>query len=182
MVTILEAASQMRLSARARATLQPTMAPRPAVQALLDANRPADALGLLARLLPHRYAVAWACQCGRKEVLGECDRAGVALAEAWVRDPGEAQRAAALAFAMERRFQTIGAWTAAAAGWAGGNLNPLDERPTPPPEHLTAIAAASAVTGMAALEAGQFHERCAAFVRDALGLLSVPESVEGDAR
>jgi hypothetical protein len=179
MIAILDAACQMRLSAVARATLQPTMTPRSAVQALLDASRPADALSLLARLLPRRYAVAWACQCGRKEALGEHDRAGLALAEAWVRDPGEAQRAAALTFARTHRYQTIGAWTAAAAGWSGGNLNPDCEKPTPPPEHLSAIAASSAVTYMAALVASQFDARRAAFVRDAMGLLSVPDSIDG---
>jgi hypothetical protein len=182
MIAILDAASQMRLSAQARAILQPSMTPRSAVQELLDAERPADALGLLARLLPRRYAVAWACQCGRGEALGEHDRAGVALAEAWVRDTGEAQRAAALAFAKQHRYQTIGAWTAAAAGWSGGNLNPDCDKPTPPPEHLSAIAATSAVTYLAALVASQFQARCAGFVRDALGLLSVPASLDGEGR
>ncbi|MFP3184984.1 MAG: hypothetical protein RXR20_06245 [Paraburkholderia sp.] len=179
MIAILDAAREMRLSAPAQATLQPTMAARSAVQALLDANLAGDALGLLARLLPHRYAVAWVCQCGRREVLGEHDRTGLALAQAWVRDPGEAQRAAALAFAKTHRYRTIGAWAAAAAGWSGGNLNPHYEEPTPPPEHLTAIAATSAVTYMAALAAAEFHGRRASFVRGALNLLSVQGSLDG---
>jgi hypothetical protein len=182
MIAILDAARQMRLSAQAQATLLPTMTPRSAVQALLDANRPADALSLLARLLPRRYAVAWACQCARREALGEHDRAGLALAEAWVRDTGEAQRAAALAFAVKHRYRTIGAWTAAAAGWSGGNLNPDCDKPTPPPAHLTAIAATSAVSYMAALAASQFQARCAAFVRDALDLLGAPDSIDGGVR
>jgi len=179
---ILEAARQMRISERAQAYLQPSMASRPAVQALLDAGYVADALSLLGRLLPLRYAVAWACQCGRRQTLGEHDRAGLALAEAWVRDPVEAQRAAALTFAKTHRYKTIGAWTAAAAGWSGGNLNPDHEQPTPPPEHLTAIAAMAAVTYMAALIPAQFDARRAAFVRDALSLLSVPEGIDGGSR
>lgn len=179
MVAILDAARQMRLSAQAQATLRPTMAPRPAVQALLDTGRSADALSLLARLLPRRYAVAWACQCGGQQALGEHDRAGVALAEAWLRDPVESQRAAALAFANAHRYRTIGAWTAAAAGWSGGNLNPDYEQPTPPPAHLTAIAASAAVTYMAALVAAQFDARRIAFVRDALNLLSIPDGIDG---
>jgi hypothetical protein len=176
---ILEAADQMRLSARAQACLRPSMAARAAVQALLDAGYCADALSLLGRLLPHRYAVAWACQCGRRQTLDEHDRAGLALAEAWVRDPVEAQRAAALAFAKAHRYQTIGAWTAAAAGWSGGNLNPDHERPTPPPQHLSAIAATAAVNYMAALVPAQFDARRTAFAHDALGLLDVPEGIDG---
>ncbi|MGF6936698.1 hypothetical protein OKW41_005860 [Paraburkholderia sp. UCT70] len=177
--SIFEAARQMRLSTRAQACLRPSMAARSAVQTLLDAGHSADALSLLGRLLPRRYAVAWACQCCRRQTLDEHDRAGLELAEAWVRDPREAQRAAALAFAKTHRYQTIGAWTAAAAGWSGGNLNPEHERPTPPPEHLTAIAATAAVNYMAALVPARFDARRAAFVRDALGLLSVPEGIDG---
>jgi hypothetical protein len=177
-----EAARQMRLSARAQACLRPSMQARAAVQALLDAGYCADAMSLLSRLLPRRYAVAWACQCGRSQPLDEHDRAGLALAEAWVREPEEAQRAAALAFAKTHRYRTIGAWTAAAAGWTGGNLNPDHERPTSPPEHLSAIAATAAVTYMAARVPAQFDARRAAFVRDALSLLSGPEGIDGGTR
>jgi len=173
MIAIFDAAREMRLSEPALATLLPTMPPRLAVQTLLDAHRPADALGLLARLLPRRYSVGWACQCSRMEVLGEHDHVGVSLAEAWVRDPGEAQQAAALAFAKAHRFKTIGAWTAAAAGWSSGNLNPKHAQPTPPPEYLTAIAASSAVTYVAARVPSQFDARRGTFVRDAMKLLGV---------
>lgn len=179
MIAIIDAAEEMRISEPALASLQPTMPPRSAVQALLDDGLTVDALSLLARLLPRRYAVAWVCQCGNRQALGEHDRAGLALAEAWVRDPGEAHRAAAAAFANTHRYKTIGAWAAAAAGWSGGNLNPRDERPTPPPEHLTAIAATAAVTYMAALVPAQLDARRTAFVRDALGLLGKPDGIEG---
>jgi hypothetical protein len=171
MTAILEAASQMQLSAGARQRLRSDMAPREAVEALLDAQLASDAVSLFARLLPRRYAVAWACQCGRDQTLDAHDRAGIALAQAWVREPSEANRAGAAAFAKTHRYRTIGAWTAAAAGWSGGNLNPLHAQPTPPPEHLTAIAAMAAVNYMSALVAGQFAARRAAFVRDALNLL-----------
>jgi hypothetical protein len=179
MSAILDAARQMRLSAPAYARLQPALAPQAAVQTLLDAGLTADALSLLARLLPRRYAVAWVCQCGSRQTLGEHDRAGLALAETWLRDPCEPHREAAAAFASAQRFRTIGAWAAAAAGWTGGNLNPRHEQPTPPPEHLTAIAAMAAVSYMAALIPAQLDARRGAFVRDALGLLGVPSGIDG---
>jgi hypothetical protein len=179
MSTILDAARSMRLSAQATARLQPTMAPHTAVRTLLDHGLSADALSLLARLLPRRYAVAWVCQCGSRQTLGEHDRAGLALAEAWLRDPREAHRAAAAAFAKAHRYQTIGAWAAASAGWSGGNLNPRHEQPTPPPEHLTALAAMAAVTYLAALVPAQLDVRRTAFVRDALGLLGIPNGSDG---
>ncbi|CAB3751138.1 DUF6931 family protein [Paraburkholderia humisilvae] len=174
MTPVLEAARQMRVSVRAQQHLRSEMEPRAAVQALLDADLAADALSLLARLLPRRYAVAWVCQCARQQALDEHDRAGIALAQAWVREPSEPNRADAAAFAKTHRYQTIGAWTAAAAGWTGGNLNPQHTQPTPAPEHLTALAAMAAITYMAALIADQFAARRAGFVRDALGLLGIP--------
>ncbi|CAM2157008.1 Secreted protein [Pararobbsia alpina] len=179
MSLILDAAMQMRLSAQALAALVPAMSPRAAVQALLDAGLPGDALGLLARLLPHRYAVAWVCQCCRREVLDALDRAGLELAEAWVREPNEARRREALAFASAHRYRSIGAWVAACAGWTGGNLNPRDERPTPVPPHLSAIAAMAALSYLAARVAAQFDARRRGFVADAIGLLDGPERIDG---
>jgi hypothetical protein len=179
MIAILDAARQMRLSEEAIGCVRPVASARAAVQALLDGGYQADALRLLARLLPRRYAVAWACQCGRRQPLNEHDLAGLALAEAWLREPAESQQGAALAFAKAHRYQTIGAWTAAAAGWSGGNLNPDHERPTPPPAHLSAIAASAAVAYMAALEPARFDARRTEFVRDALNLLSIPDGIDG---
>ncbi|MFM0501524.1 DUF6931 family protein [Paraburkholderia caffeinilytica] len=179
MSTILEAATQMRLSAQAVARLRPAMDAHTAVQTVLEDGLTADALSLLARLLPRRYAVAWVCQCGSQQTLGEHDRAGLALAQAWVLDPGEAHRESAASFADAHRYRTIGAWAAAAAGWTGGNLNPRYERPTPPPEHLTAIAAMAALTYMAALLPAQLDTRCTAFIRDAMGLLGTRISIDG---
>jgi hypothetical protein len=112
MSKIQDGARQMRLSASAIARLQPAMSSQGAVQTLLDDGLTADALSLLARLLPRRYAVAWVCQCGSQQTLGEHDRAGLVLAEAWVRD---AHRESAASFANAHRYRTIGAWAAAAA-------------------------------------------------------------------
>jgi uncharacterized protein DUF6931 len=180
MTSILDAAGQMQLSARAQRALQPGMEPRAAVQVLLDAGLAPDALALLARLLPRRYAVAWVCQCAGQQALGEHDRTGVALAQAWVREPSEQHRADAAEFAKTHRYKTIGAWTAAAAGWSGGNLNPRHAQPTPPPEHLTALAAMAAISYLSALVADQFALRRAGFVRDALGLLGTPKDIDGE--
>lgn len=171
MTAIFEAAVQMRLSPQAFATLAPAMTARDAVQALLDARLTADAMSLLARLLPHRYVVAWVCQCARREILDARDRAGLDLAEAWLREPDASRRTAALAFANTHRLQTVGAWIAACAGWSGGDLNPRADRPTPVPAHLSAIAAMAALSYLAARVAPEFDPRRRAFVVEALGLL-----------
>jgi len=155
--------------------------PRAAVEALLDAGLAEDALALVARLLPRRYAVAWLCQCARHEALGETDRAGLALAERWVRDGDDAPRRAALAFAKAQRFGGCGAWAAAAAGWSGGDLAaPGSDKPAPPGPAMTARAVALALTHLAAHVREQFVARRVAFVRSALNLLGTPNGIDGE--
>ena len=172
MSPVIHAAEQMELDAPARAALQSQMSPSQAVQALLAAGRTQDALKLLARLLPKRYAVAWACQCARDLPLAMEDKAGAALAEQWVREPDEPHRRAAFEFANAGGYRSIGAWLAAAAGWSGGSLAPAtQETPVPPAEHLTACAVVAAINLMAALAPEQFEQRRGQFIARATGLL-----------
>jgi hypothetical protein len=172
MSPVVQAAEQMELAEAARARLEPRMNPLQAVQALLDGEETQDALKLLARLLPKRYAVAWACQCARDLPLPLEDKAGAALAEQWVRDPDEPQRRAAFEFANAGGYRTIGTWLAAAAGWSGGSLAPASqETPVPPAEHLTACAVVAAINLMAGLEPGRFEQRRTEFMARAMSLL-----------
>ncbi|KRE88298.1 hypothetical protein ASG87_06690 [Frateuria sp. Soil773] len=172
MSAIIQAAVQMELSEPAGARLRPDMTAQAAVQALVEAGQVQDALKLLARLLPKRYAVAWLCQCARDQPLSREDRAGAALAEAWVREPNESNRRAAYEFANAGAYRSLGAWLAAAAGWSGGSLAPAaQETPVPPAEHLTARATVAAANLMAALVTEQFEARRAAFVARAMDLL-----------
>ncbi|GAA0264126.1 hypothetical protein GCM10009126_32300 [Rhodanobacter caeni] len=163
----------MELSGESSARLRPDMAPLAAVQLLLDAGEVPEALKLLARLLPKRYAVAWLCQCARDQPLAVEDRAGAVLAEAWVRDPDEDNRRAALDFASAGEYRSLGAWIAASAGWSGGSLAPAtQEVAVPPADHLTARAVVAAINLMAALEPAQFEQRRAGFIERAMVLLN----------
>ena len=181
MSVVTQASIQMGLSATASAKLTPEMAPQAAVQALLDAGDTPDALKLLARLLPKRYAVAWLCQCARDQPLGLEDKAGASLAEKWVREPNEDNRRAAFEFANAGGYKSLGAWLAAAAGWSGGSLAPASqEKPVPPPEHLTARASVAAINLMAALVTEQFEVRRSVFIERAMSLLQQAGSSAGD--
>lgn len=172
MSMIKQAAAQMELEQEVCACLDDGMRPREAVQALLDKGATGEALKLLARLLPKRYAVAWVCQCTRGQNLSMEDRAGVSLAEKWVRDPGEDNRRAAFEFANAGGYESLGAWIAATAGWAGGSLAPAkQETPVPPPEHLTACAAAAAINLLAVLVPEQAAGRRVDFIQRAMDLL-----------
>ena len=172
MSPVAQAAEQMELAAPARARLESRMNPHQAVQALLAGGDTQDALKLLARLLPKRYAVAWACQCARDLLLPIEDKAGAALAEQWVREPEETHRRAAFEFANAGGYRTIGAWLAASAGWSGGSLAPASQQtPVPPEEHLTACAVVAAVNLMAGLEPERFEQRRGEFMARAMSLL-----------
>ncbi len=167
-----DACLQMGIEPAARALLPPGAVPQDAVRRLLDGGQVQPALQLLAALLPKRYVVAWLCQCARGEALSDDDRAGAALAEQWVRDPGEHHRRIAYEFATADGYQTLGGWIAAAAGWSGGSLAPAgQDTPVPPPALLTARAATAAINLLAAIEPDRFDQRRAAFAGRALSLL-----------
>ena len=173
MSSVMQASVQMELSEPASALLTPDMTAQAAVQALVAAGQVQDALKLLARMLPKRYAVAWLCQCARDQVLDPEDKAGASLAEKWVREPNESNRRAAFEFANAGGYKSAGAWVAAAAGWSGGSLAPASqETPVPPADHLTACAVVAAINMLAALVTEKFESRRAAFIEPAMNLLN----------
>lgn len=173
MSAVIQASKEMELSAPASARLHAQMTPQAAVQDLLDAGHAQDALKLIARLLPKRYAVAWLCQCAKDQPLTPEDRMGASLAELWVREPKESNRRAAFEFAHAGGYESLGTWIAATAGWSGGSLAPAaQETPVPPAEHLTASATVAAINLVAALDEANFKARRAAFITRAMTLLS----------
>jgi len=89
---------------------------------LARANR-FDAVVYAAYLLPRREAVWWGCQCVRA-IGGDKADAALLAAEAWVRDPEEATRRAALDIAASGDTQVASTWLAMAAGHSGGSVAP----------------------------------------------------------
>ena len=143
---------------------------------LLERGLLTDALVLVARVLPKRYVVAWACECFKSLLPGRAqansvDRAGLALAQQWLTDPAEENRRAALEFAAAGEFATPGAWLAASAGWNGGSLLPRGYDPIPPPDHLPAEAAVAALR-LAASQGPDYAGLVNAFVLRALQIFA----------
>ena len=70
---------------------------------LLASSTPEDAVSFAAYLLGRREAVWWACACHR--LLGQPsnrdDEKGLLMAEAWVREPEEHRRRAALTLGLD---------------------------------------------------------------------------------
>ena len=134
-------------SARDDITAAPADAPPlDFLRALARSATPEDALSFSAYLLPRREAVWWACQCVQGLSPGvSAGEPAFAAAAAWVRDPEEDRRRAALAAGQTADPNRAGTWLALAAGWSGGSLTPDGMEPVAPPAHLTAKAVRAAV-------------------------------------
>jgi len=126
---------------------------------LADSKRPFDALVFGAYLLPRREAVWWACQCVRA-ISGEAPPdAALKAAEAWVRDPEEATRRAALELGNAGDKARASTWLARGAGWSGGSISPVDPPPliaTQPGIALRPVNAAPHMTAKALIAALDF--------------------------
>ena len=169
----LELIERAGVSDEAVARLESEANPRRNVEALLAAGLPADAIRVIAQALPKNYAVAWACSC-LKRVLDpdspadEEERDAIRTVEAWLADPSEKNRQAALDFAERRGFATAGCWLAAAAGWSGGSLAPKGYTEIPPPDAVTGHAVHGALQLAAARRGAEMQLLLCDFIDEAL--------------
>lgn len=108
---------------------------------------PEDAITLMAHALRPQQAVWWAHQClaALPDLLDDADRAGLALAAAWVAEPDDAHRYAALEAGQAASPRGPGTWLAIATGWSGGSMAPPDQPGIPAPAFLLGRALATAV-------------------------------------
>jgi uncharacterized protein DUF6931 len=145
-------------------------------RALADGPTPEDAIGFCAYLLPRREAVWWACQCLRSlsPTLTPAEASFIEAAEAWVREPEDHRRRAALNVGLAGNRNGAATWVALAAGWSGGTMM-AGENAVPCPPHLTAKAVRVAVlTGLARISAGDRAGRIRACLEGAVRLLAGP--------
>ncbi len=135
-----------------------------------------DAVRILLRVLPKRYALAWTCECFKRDAerapLPPADAACLGAAEHWVADGGDAARQAAMEHAEAGKFDTAGAWLAAAAAFSGGSLAPPGYAVVPPKEFLTADACFAALCLLATREPRQFGPRLSNWLERALGVFA----------
>lgn len=140
---------------------------------LVESEIPEESLMFCAYLLPRRMAVWWGHEClmNIEPVLDDNDRFMLQLAAAWVANPREDERYAALDAAMDSSAKTAGVWLALGAGWAGGSMSGADLPPVPPPPYLTARAVNGAIlSGLARGPLEARKETMDRFVRMAMRL------------
>jgi hypothetical protein len=144
-----DVAKSVRLSDAALKLLTPAFTPRQFFDALAVVPALADdAIRFLATALPKREAVWWGVLCVKDALPKPADPVAakaVASAEAWAKDPSEANRRAAESAANAAGYGTAAGSLAAAAFWSGGSLNPPHLPVVAPKPELTGVAVAGAV-------------------------------------
>jgi hypothetical protein len=117
------------------------------LKGLVSQGKLDDAVTFCAYLLPRREAVWWACGCVRG-FIGEIPKsqaAALLAAEAWVYEPDEEHRLAALEIANQRDSNDPMTWLAFGAGWSAGSLVARPGVSAPVPPYMTARCAMIAV-------------------------------------
>jgi hypothetical protein len=123
------------------------LTPRQYLDRLVQGHLHADAIRFLAYTLPKREAVWWACLCVDR-ILGPGPpplAAALAVARAWVIEPSDDNRRAALPAAEAAEVGTPAGCAAAAAYFSGGSLARPELPAVAPGEHITAHLVASAL-------------------------------------
>lgn len=121
-----------------------TEAPLAFLRGLVKSGQNKDAIGFCAFLMPRRETVWWALQSvQRMQPPGAPPDPALKAAEAWVRDPTDETRRAALALGDSGDHASPGTWVALAAGYSGGSM--VATHPLPCPPDLTAKTARIAV-------------------------------------
>jgi hypothetical protein len=145
-----ELAAKADLSPAARALARPGQSAGEFLQALEKNKLPLDAMKGLSHGLSERQAVLMACLSALKvaEKLNPEEVVALRAAEAWVKNPTEATKAAAAAAAAKTDFRGPGGWAAQAAAWSKGSAPAAPNPPAAPP------LAPAAVGGAVLLAAG----------------------------
>lgn len=140
--------ADIELDAAALGLLNPEVKPAFFLRCLIEKALHLDAVRFLARALPKREAIWWACLCARA-VLGENPDPSVLkaleAAERWVYQPSEENRRLAFATAQATQFDHPASWAAMAAFWSGGSMAPPEVPAVPPADNLAGKAVAGAV-------------------------------------
>jgi hypothetical protein len=115
-------------------------------RALSSDGKLSDAVAFCAYLLPRREAVWWAC-ASAKALAADVARdgaAGLLAAEAWVYQPDDHHRQAALEIGTNGDNNNPATWLALAAGWSGG-FQVLGTQQVPTQPYMTARAVRIAI-------------------------------------
>ncbi len=138
-----------------------------------------DAFLLLARTLPKQYALIWATQCVDQSLttaLAPEDKQCAELVRRWLKGPDEKIRRAAAEAAETAEYEGPWAWLAAAVGFSGGSLAPEGLPVVPPADHLTAVAVAASLMGLAMKDPETSADLGKQMINRGLAMVAIPGS------
>jgi hypothetical protein len=144
-----------------------------------------DSVTLLAHALPQREAIWWAARvCDDylsvvdiDEAQGDAERAVLALARDWVREPKEEIRLAVHTSAVQLANRLPSHWAGMSVFWATGNITPDTGVSTPPPPYLYARGVSAAIDLAASLA---IQDREALYARAIARGLDVASGGDGE--
>jgi len=147
-MTAAELSSGLLLAEGSRLLLDDQATPMEFVETLVSAQSYQDAVSVLARALPVRERVWWACLCARNcPEFGSnaANDAAVLAAEKWVADDSESNRYQAFDASQLVRPGAAANCAAMAAFMCGPSMAPARQKKIPPPPGLDAQLASGAV-------------------------------------
>ncbi len=159
-------AAKSNAAPASQALVKPGMSSSEYIHALEENKQSVDAVKALAHGMPEKDSVCWACHSSQQvaDKLNPQEKAAAQAAQAWVKNPTEANQAAAAAAASKTDFKGPGGWAAQAAAWA---KTPA-QTPTAP--------TAGSVAGMAPAAAGSLAGKVPA-AGNVAGMASTASSV-----
>lgn len=143
-----ELAERSELDDPAAAVATAGMRPEEFVARLREEGMQAEAIAVMARALPVREAIGWACLCDRATPVEDDDGRHEALltaVERWVREPEEEHRQAALELARDEPDQGSGQMLGMAVGYSSGRVAVADNPPVEIPTDMIPPMVAGAV-------------------------------------
>lgn len=167
-VPLAELCEIAELEDEAKALAAAQQDPRAFIAALVEQERYADAVRLLAHALPTREAVWWAWFCA-KRVTGEGPpapaRAALEATERWIAQPTEEHRRPAMELAQRAEIGTPAGCAALAVFFSGGSVAPPDAPPVPPaPYSASKAIAGSVILAAVSKEPEKAPEKFATFI------------------
>jgi hypothetical protein len=139
------------------------------LRSLAESEEPNKAVAFCAYLLPRREAVGWGCRCVKNLLpkLPADEEPALQAAEAWVRQPEEEQRLAALELGMRSSARSPTTWLTLAAGWSGGNvLLGIEATSMAPPQQTARAVRAAVLTTISRLAPAERDKGLRACIED----------------
>lgn len=167
-----ELAAQAELQEPAAGLAEEGLRPEPFVERLREEGLYSEAIAVMARALPTREAIGWACLCDRSTTPEDDDPRHAELlgaVEQWVREPTDEHRRAALELAQDEPDQDSGQMLGMATGYSAGKVQVGNNPPVDvPTDTVPPMIAGAVMIAAGRVEASEAEQTRREFVQRAV--------------